>query len=139
MSVKKFREKRIKDLMKPAEAYQEYEVTGSTEIKEASKKLEKNPGHMVIVVDNDRKVKGLLTQTDIVKNIGRGINLDASAKIEDFMNRDFVRISENKTVDTAISLMNSIGVNKIIVVDKDGKFIGVLHKLDLIREARELL
>ena len=125
--------------MGPPDVYSGYEVKDKMELKDVSKKLQETPGHMVVVVDDNKVPIGLVTQTDLVKRIGLKISLDPSIEVEKIMNRDFVRISEDKTVDAALSLMNSLSVNKLVVLTADGKFKGVLHKLDIIREARELL
>lgn len=124
--------------MRPPEAYSRYEVKENTDIQEVAKKLQKNPGHMVIVVDDNKYPKGLVTQTDLVKTLGEGSSLGPSSKVEEFMNENYIKISNKETVNAALYLMNTQQINKLIVLD-NGKFAGVLHKLDIIREAQELL
>lgn len=139
MAVRQFRGRKIRDLLRSNEDYSRYTVNEKTPLTEVSEKLAENPSHIVVVINDDNRPQGLVTQTDLMKIFKSGKPFDPSTEVEEFMNRDVIRIHEERTVDDALSLMNSLNVNKLVVLDNDGKFKGFLHKLDIIREARELL
>ena len=139
MAVKKFRSRKITEIIGPVSDYAQYEAPEKTKVQDVANQLEQNAYHMVTVTDNNGIPVGLVTQTDLVKRIGLGINLGPSQEVEDVMNRDFMRISEDASIDTALALMNSSNVNKLVVVKLDGTFRGVLHKSDIARAVQKLL
>ena len=57
-------------------------------------------------------------------------------KIEDVMNEDVVLVKENEQVSHARNLMLKHGYSRILVVDQEGKPVGILTEKDLIRKMR---
>ena len=139
MAFKRFREKQIKDLLKPVSEYSEYEAFEGSKIEDVARQVQKNRYHMVAVVNQQKIPVGLVTQTDLIDKIIRDTSLDTSQDVENVMNKDFIRVTEDMTVDAALALMNSMKINKLVVTASDGSFKGILHKSDIIRGARELL
>lgn len=139
MAFKRFREKQIKDLMKPVSEYSEYEALEGSKIHEVASQVQKNRYHMVPVVNNKKIPVGLVTQTDLINKIISDKALDTSKEVENVMNKDFIRVIEDMTVDAALALMNSMKINKLVVIASDGSFKGIQHKSDVIRAAQELL
>lgn len=138
MMVRKFRDKKIKEIMGPPQEYSSYDVAKNTKIQDAVSKLEQNRYRMLVVTENKVPI-GLVTQSDLLKGLGSGEKIDASNMVEGVMNRDFIKISEEKSIDDAISLMNSLEINKLVVVGADSTFKGLINKLDIIKQAQQLL
>lgn len=135
MKVKDFREMKIKKLMKDRPDYDQYIIEENEDLSTLSEKIRDTPFQMVVVIDNKKKVKGIVTAWDMADKISSGIEgkkLD-EIKVMDYVNRMIYSISENDTVDTAIHRMNAIKKNKIIVENEKGEFVGVLHK-SIIRD-----
>jgi len=139
MAVKRFRSRKIGEILGPTSDYTQYEVPEKTKVQDVAKQLEQNAYHMVTVVDKNRIPVGLVTQTDLVRKIGSGINLGPSQEVEDVINRDFMRVSEDASIDAALNLMNASNVNKLVIVRTDGTFRGVIHKSDIARAVQRLL
>ena len=139
MAIKRFREKQVKDLLKPVSEYSEYEAVERSKIEDVASQVQQNRYHMVTIVDQQKIPVGLVTQTDLIDKMITDKNFDTSKEVENVMNKDFIRITESMTVDAALALMNSMKVNKLVVLASDGSFKGILHKSDVARAAQELL
>ena len=137
MKVKEFREMKIKKLMKDPSHYDRYKIKEEAELPEISQKIRDNPLQMVVVIDQE-KVKGIVTAWDMADQIASGKKLE-DIKVRDYMNRMTYSISENDSVDTAIHTMNAVKLNKIIVEDENGKFVGVIHKSTIRAKMDEVL
>ncbi len=57
-------------------------------------------------------------------------------KIEDVMNEEVILAEENEQVSHARNLMLKHGYSRILVVDQDGKPVGIITEKDLIRKMR---
>jgi CBS domain-containing protein len=57
-------------------------------------------------------------------------------KIEDVMNEEVILVEENEQVSHARNLMLKHGYSRILVVDQEGKPVGILTEKDLIRKMR---
>lgn len=139
MAVRRFRSTQLKEILKTPQEYEQYKATKGTNIQDVASNVQQNRYHIVVVVDNTQVPVGLITQTDLMRVIEKGESIDPSRQVDDIMNKDFVKISEEKTVDDAISLMNSLDISKLIVVAQNGTFKGVIGKQDIIKEAQKLL
>lgn len=139
MAIKRFREKQVKDLLKPVSEYSEYEADEGSKIEDVASQVQQNRFHMVTVVNKQKIPVGLVTQTDLIDKIITDKDFDTSKEVEKVMNKDFIRITDSMTVDAALALMNSMKVNKLVVLASDGSFKGILHKSDVVRAAQELL
>ena len=57
-------------------------------------------------------------------------------KIEDVMNEEVILVEENEQVSHARNLLLKHGYSRILVVDQEGKPVGILTEKDLIRKMR---
>lgn len=109
------------------------------------------------VVDNDNKVVGIISETDIMKketyveaphiiNFMQGlIYLDDYKKLEeemkrvsaykvgDLMSKDIVKVFENDVFDDIANLMIKKSVNRVPVVDENNILKGIICRYDIIR------
>lgn len=55
--------------------------------------------------------------------------------VKDYMSRDVITITEDKTIADAAALMKKGNINSLIVIDAENKPVGTLSSYTLIREA----
>lgn len=132
MSTAQFNTLLVKDVMqKSLELYED----SSIEI--AFAQLSASPSEMVEVVDDVGKLLGTVTRTSVMKGLLKGAK--KSDEIKKVMYRDPLRISEDKTIEDAIQMLNEKKVDKLPVVNKDGKLVGTISRKDLLSKAGSFL
>jgi CBS domain-containing protein len=144
---------KVKDLMVPIRDFLKPDST----IKEAvnlfktASRGEQRVGVMGLpVFDNSGKLVGMLSMTDILKAVypsymsmmnlgdfawdGMLESLAAQArdkKVEDFMSRDVVTVSENEPLMECVDLILKKRVRRMPVLDKKGKVLGMVYLRDI--------
>lgn len=116
-------------------------IRQSTKIKEAMKKINEAPwsglpSGMAIIVNEDRVLLGLVTDGDIRRALIEGVTLDQ--KVSDIMEKNPIkvqeRLSSNMKLKTIKDQLNKAvaekrrkikKIDKILIVDKENKIIGV--------------
>lgn len=109
------------------------------------------------VVNENNKVVGIISETDIMKketdiesprvlNFFQGlIFLDdikkleddmkkvAAYKVEDLMSRDIITVNENDSFDYVANVMIKKSINRVPVVDKENFLKGIICRYDIIK------
>ena len=109
------------------------------------------------VVDEENKVVGIISETDIMKkeshvdsprmlNFIQGIIfLDdmkkfedemraiAAYKVEDLMSKDIITVNENDTFDYLANVMINKSINRVTVVDENNFLKGIICRYDIIK------
>ena len=109
------------------------------------------------VVDEENKVVGIISETDIMKkeshvdsprmlNFIQGIIfLDdmkkfedemraiAPYKVEDLMSKDIITVNENDTFDYVANVMINKSINRVPVVDENNFLKGIICRYDIIK------
>ena len=109
------------------------------------------------VVDEENKVVGIISETDIMKkeshvdsprmlNFIQGIIfLDdmkkfedemraiAAYKVEDLMSKDTITVNENDTFDYVANVMINKSINRVPVVDENNFLKGIICRYDIIK------
>lgn len=109
------------------------------------------------VVDEENKVVGIISETDIMKkeshvdsprmlNFIQGIIfLDdmkkfedemraiAVYKVEDLMSKDIITVNENDTFDYVANVMINKSINRVPVVDENNFLKGIICRYDIIK------
>lgn len=81
------------------------------------------------VVDKDGKLAGIITRTDVVRAYGD--RYEGKLKVLDIMRTDFPKASPTHSIYYLAKLIESSPVRKVVIVDSDGRPIGVVSKKDL--------
>jgi len=89
----------------------------------------KNVGSLIFLADG--KIKGLITDTDLVRNF------DSKAKASVVMSKEVVTIGPKETLDDAATKMRKNSIKRLPVVDNN-KLVGIVTITDLIANAEEL-
>ncbi|MGI5823853.1 MAG: CBS domain-containing protein [Dethiobacteria bacterium] len=128
-------------------------------LKEVVKILADNRISGLPVVDSENKLVGVVTETDIVNfatkvhvipligtsgwisphtditeiaKFKKGFNLLANTKVEKVMSRKPATVSASTYINNVAELMKRRDINRVFVVDKEGKIIGVIARADLV-------
>jgi len=102
-------------------------------ILEAIEGVEAHNISAVVVVDeaNNQPV-GLVTKTELVEAYRRGTPLDA--KVGSIMRKEFTKVLSNVDRDSAAKAFENTKSHHAVVVDKDGKFVGLISTWDIAAE-----
>jgi CBS domain-containing protein len=87
----------------------------------------------VPVIDNNIRVIGIVTAADILRAVRQGKNLD-TVSATDIMTRNPVVVKRDTEIDEIIDIMLQRVIVLVPVVDDDNKLIGVVARLDILRE-----
>lgn len=87
-----------------------------------------NIGSLVIV--KGKKIKGLITHKDIVKNFGKNV------KVSEIMTTEIISISSEENVNEAIELMKGKKISVLPVIDSGG-LVGIISTDDIAVDACE--
>jgi IMP dehydrogenase len=100
--------------------------------------LSASPEEMVGVVDDDGKLVGTVTKSKLMEGMfDHGIKKED--RVDKAMYKNPFTIEDEKTVDDAIQKMNENKVDKLPVVDKDGKIVGTVSRKELLKKAGSYL
>ena len=87
----------------------------------------------VPVIDNNIRVIGIVTAADILRAVRQDKNLD-TVSATDIMTRNPVVVKRDTEIDEIIDIMLQRVIVLVPVVDDDKKLIGVVARLDILRE-----
>ncbi len=110
-------------------------VSEETEIPEAANLMVINSLRRLVVVDGEHKVIGIVTQTDIIKNLSID-SFISFKKVEQIMNRNIISVDEKDRLSNAVSLMAKNRISCILVM-KGKKPIGIITERDITKAIAE--
>lgn len=121
---------RVKDLMVRADAIPV--VSESTNFKDIVFEISSKRLGCTCVVDSRKKLKGIITDGDIRRTLGKNGNISL-IKAKDIMNPNPKTINENMLGETALELMEKYTITQLIIVDRKKIPKGVVHMHDLVK------
>lgn len=87
---------------------------------------------ILIVINDNREVLGVLTDRDVViRGLAKG--LDGNNLVEDVMSRASIDIKRDADHTIALEMMGDYQIRRLVVTNDDGKLCGVLSLSDLAR------
>ncbi len=111
-------------------------VGRNTMLKEVTRIMTDNNVGSVIVVDNGKPI-GIITERDVVRAIGKGKSLDTIA--EEIMTASLITIKEDSPITGALSLMRTYNIRHLPVIDYDGNLRGIISIRDIARAIDDIL
>lgn len=111
-------------------------VDKNTILKDIAKIMTENNIGSVIVIDNGKPV-GIITERDIVRAIGK--NKDLNARAEDIMTASLITIKEDAPITGALSLMRTYNIRHLPVIDNDGNLKGIISIRDIARAIDDII
>jgi Predicted signal-transduction protein containing cAMP-binding and CBS domains len=93
-------------------------------------------GDSVFVLDDDGRLVGVLTERDVFDrlvgtDVGQGVDVDAP--VEAYMTTNPHTLRLEQTVLDALVLMQSRRFRNLPLVDEDGRLVGVIRQVDMLK------
>jgi CBS domain-containing protein len=83
------------------------------------------------VCDDERHLLGVLTDRDIAVRVCATGRAPSETPVQDIMSRDIVGCSPSDPVSVAESLMAKNLKSRIVMIDDDGRLVGLISLVDL--------
>jgi dTDP-glucose pyrophosphorylase/predicted transcriptional regulator len=103
-------------------------------IKEAIAKLEQCSSQIVLVVDEQKKLVGTITDGDIRRGILRGVRLEEAVRV--IMNPDPTTALFDEGIDLIFEKMKRLELRQIPLVDEDNRVVGLEILSEIISPVR---
>lgn len=114
-------------------------ITPENSIRESARQMRVEHVGSLVVVDQDGKPIGMLTDRDItIEGVARGVDVDQTT-VRDLMTAPVVTATESEGMVTALARMREFGIRRLPIIDSEGKLVGVVTNSNLIKELSELL
>jgi predicted transcriptional regulator len=107
------------------------------DLRSASKKMLGSKVSLALVLDEKKRVIGILRSNDILDKVLEGVD-PSKTPVTAIMVRDFYKIRYDDDLAEVTPKIHKSGHKYIVVVDKDGKYKGYFSVNDL-RHSREIL
>lgn len=126
-------QKLVKDIMR-----QDILVTASPDTKfiEVIKKMANFNVGSVVILENE-KIVGIITERDVVRAIAKGTNLEE--KVENVMTKNPITILYSEYINKALYIMSENNIRHLPVVNKEGKLVGMVSIRDIAKVRQEWL
>ena len=90
----------------------------------------------IVVVDDSQEPIGIMTDRDIALHMASGVE---DAGVEDVMTPQPVSVSRGTDVEQCIDRMGSHEVRRILVLDEEGRLVGVVSLDDILMHLSNML
>ena len=94
-------------------------------------RLMSSKGMNSLLFISDKKLKGIITERDLLKNFNR------KGRISSIMSKKVITIDSQDDVQSALDIMKKYNKKRLPVVEK-GKLVGIIGLIDIARNADEL-
>lgn len=118
------------DILKTKTSYELFAMTPNHRVAEAIKMMNDRNISAVMVVDENQKLKGMITERDIVRGLSKGA-VFLNDVIENIMTRDVITFTPSTEVSAAISVVANKKVRHLPIVDGD-RIVGMITYRDLV-------
>ncbi|MDY6990601.1 MAG: diguanylate cyclase [Thermodesulfobacteriota bacterium] len=96
--------------------------------------MQENKKGVVVVLKEGMPI-GILTERDVVNLLYKGVNFDEKAQL--FARKPLIVITGMRTISYALSLMVENNIRRLVVVDRDGGFLGVVTQGEVLDHLEE--
>ena len=87
----------------------------------------------VIVVDNEGKLAGIITKSDLTKNFAKMYS--RLYRVEDYMSKRIITCRKSDSLYFALDMLNKNKISRLVVTDNDGKPLGVISYDTFLRNS----
>jgi CBS domain-containing protein len=109
---------------------------GDISLKEAISILYKRHIGSIIIIDKDKKCKGIFTERDAIRVIANDIPLNTP--LVEVMTTNLKTVDEHATFSMAKEIMRDHNIRHLPVVDEQGRLIGLLSLRRILDEVHEM-
>ncbi|APC91649.1 MULTISPECIES: CBS domain-containing protein [Francisella] len=106
-------------------------------VSEAVKKMEKSDCGILPIIDDDKNIKGVVTDRDIiVRAVAKDKDLSQTS-VTDIMSKNVIFCEDNDSLQQAVSQMNRHNIRRVLVKNKNGAFSGIISLIDVIHRVKD--
>ena len=98
-------------------------VGADDSLQEAAKRLLTISGGLVVVLDDDQRVKGVLGQRQLIKALSEGVDA-TSSQCHQHMEMDFMKVKLSDSLKNVLADVRLRSPQAVIAVDEHDEFIG---------------
>ena len=116
-------------------------IGASNSAQEAAIKMRENDTSSLVVIDENNKAVGIVTERDLVTRVCVHGASSKTAKLEQVMSSPVVTIDALSSVEVAADIMTQNGVRHLLVAEDEdiSKPLGIISTSDFVRYLRENL
>lgn len=107
-------------------------VSNEDSLHQAAKVIEEGTKQIALVVDQEQKLRGILTDGDLRRALIAGVAMDAPAAM--IMQRSFISGTLDMGINKIFSLMQEKSIRHVPIVDKQGVLVDLAWISDLIKQ-----
>jgi len=107
-------------------------VFAAQTLKEAIVEMTRKRLGVTAVIDKENNLLGIITDGDLQRMLERSVAID-SIKVNDIMTKDPQTIEPDKLAVEALDVLRKKEISQLLVAEK-GKYLGIIHLHDLIKE-----
>lgn len=108
-------------------------ISAAAQVKEAADLMSKPHMDLVVVCNLDGTMVGVLTKTDIVRQVGHCVGCCCTVRVDMIMTRDVVSCRPNDVLHGVWLVMKERGLQRIPLVDHEVKPIGLIYARDALQ------
>jgi CBS domain-containing protein len=99
---------------------------------DVAKIMQKNDCGAVPIVDDQKKLVGMITDRDICLGLGRDTRASCEVPVGDLMSRQVYACGPGDDIAAALRIMQNKKVRRLPVVDEHGMLVGILSTDDVV-------
>jgi CBS domain-containing protein len=112
-------------------------VTPDTSVETAERLLRANRIHGLPVLDDDNRLVGVISQTDLLlggaQSIGAALrNRPSGLRVGELMSSPALTVSLDASLHDAACRMHEARIHRLVAVDEEGRPVGVLSAMDFV-------
>ncbi len=112
-------------------------LTEKDSVVEAARIMKREDTGVVPIIDDNRKLAGMITDRDIVvRLVAEGRN-PLDCKVNEAMSKHVRSVDEDAPVDEVLNVMRGANVRRVPVCDRSGRVVGIVSMADLATETGE--
>ena len=106
-------------------------------LQEAAKRLLTVPGGILVILDDDSRVKGVIGHKQLLTAIVKGAD-PSNTTCSDYMEMDFMEIQHDQTLSKVLKQIKQRTPRAVVSVDENGEFSGYFSPSDYL-ESKSLV
>ncbi len=108
-------------------------VNAAAPVKETADLMAKPHTDLVVVCGQDGSMVGVLTNTDIVREIRQCTGSGCTAQVDTIKTRDVISCGPDEPLQEVWSMMKNRGLQRIPIVDENRRPIGIIYARDALQ------
>jgi len=96
-------------------------------------------GSVVVVEYSNNKPIGIITERDIIKKVSAQNKVADQVAVRHIMSSPLIAVKSIDSIDTAAEAMAKNKVKRLVVLEQDGKMIGVLSVSDIAKKLAKIM